>query len=260
MSAAPPEDLRTVLCRLAAEATSLATWRQAALDALASFVRFDAALFHELSPRVPLDRAGIVGFDRDAIAATRSQWDDHAISLGAFTIRALAQGGVATDREAFGDRGRGRTAWNRHVARPLGIRSALAAHLVLDAEIVSMVLLARRADPGFSSLERERVAPLLPVLSICNGWQLSKTASTVTGMAIGVRCVDERLTPRQRELVEHVALGRTNAEVGRALGISANTVRNTLATIRARVGAANRADLVRLAVLHPRFSPRPEAP
>ena len=62
-------------------------------------------------------------------------------------------------------------------------------------------------------------------------------------------CVDGRLTARQRDIVSRVALGQTNAQIATALGLSANTVRNHLARVFARIGASNRAELVRLAVL-----------
>ena len=45
-----------------------------------------------------------------------------------------------------------------------------------------------------------------------------------------------------------MALGHTNEDIGRAMGLSANTVRNHLARIYPRLGASNRADLVRLAL------------
>lgn len=253
VSVSATEDLRTRLCVLAAEARSLRQWRQAALEALRSHVRFEAAFFHELSPRAPPDRAGAVGLDFATIAATRSEWDDHAVDLAALPMRALAQGGVATDREAFGHRGRARTRWNRLVARPMGIASAMVAHLVLDGRIVSAVFLARRRDPPFSRAEREAMGPLVPVLAVCDGLHLGRSQASIPGMVTGVRCLDERLSERQRQVVEYVALGRTNTEIGAALGVSPHTVRNLLVKVRARLGAANRAELVRLAVLHPRF-------
>jgi DNA-binding CsgD family transcriptional regulator len=46
-----------------------------------------------------------------------------------------------------------------------------------------------------------------------------------------------------------VALGRTNRQIAEMLRISPNTVRNTLANVCERLGAGNRADVVRLAVL-----------
>lgn len=51
------------------------------------------------------------------------------------------------------------------------------------------------------------------------------------------------LTPRQREIAALVAAGRTNAEIGGALGISGETVRNHLAMVMARLRMANRAQL-----------------
>jgi DNA-binding CsgD family transcriptional regulator len=61
--------------------------------------------------------------------------------------------------------------------------------------------------------------------------------------------LDQRLTPRQREVVELVAMGQTNQEIGQVLSISHHTVRNLLVDVRQRLGAANRAEVVRLAVL-----------
>lgn len=61
-------------------------------------------------------------------------------------------------------------------------------------------------------------------------------------------CVDQRFTPRQREVVELVALGRSNEVIARGLGPSPNMVRNVLARVFEALGAANRAEVVRLAV------------
>ena len=248
------------LARLATTAPSLVAWRQGALEHRRAHVRFEVARFHELSPRVPLERAGVIGLDPSRFAATRRQWDDNAVELAPLTSLALQQGGIATDREAFGLRGRARSWWDRMVARPLGLRSAMLAHVVLDARIVSAVLLARRHDPPFSTRERQAVQALVPVLALGDGYHLARQLSReaarlgplLPGVPTGVRCLDERLTARQRQVVEYVALGRTNAEIGTALGISPHTVRNLLVKVCARIGAANRAEVVRLAVLHAR--------
>ncbi|MCX4247511.1 helix-turn-helix transcriptional regulator [Paraliomyxa miuraensis] len=249
--AATAIDLGVRLCAMAAETSVLPQWRQQALHGLRTRVRFEAGLFHELSPRAPLDRAGVLDWDLAGLAATRRSWDDLAVDFGPLRERALVQGGVATDREAFGHRGPARSRWERQVARPLGIRSLLAIHLVLDARIIAVVMLARRRDPPFSTAEREAMQPLAPVLAVCDGLHQSRSRWMLPGVATAVRCVDERLTSRQRQVVEYVALGRTNEEIAEVLGISANTVRNLLVKVRARVGAANRAELVRVAVLHP---------
>jgi two-component system response regulator DevR len=51
------------------------------------------------------------------------------------------------------------------------------------------------------------------------------------------------LTDQQRAVAELVALGRTNSEIAAALHLSANTVRNYLSVVMARLGARNRADV-----------------
>jgi len=52
------------------------------------------------------------------------------------------------------------------------------------------------------------------------------------------------LTRREREIVEKVRVGLTNREIGRDLGISTNTVRNTLARLFEKVGVSTRSELM----------------
>ncbi|MBN8882901.1 MAG: helix-turn-helix transcriptional regulator [Salana multivorans] len=55
------------------------------------------------------------------------------------------------------------------------------------------------------------------------------------------------LTPRQREVVDLVARGRTNVEIGAALGISPRTVERHVSAAMAASGARSRTALARLA-------------
>ena len=57
------------------------------------------------------------------------------------------------------------------------------------------------------------------------------------------------LTPREHEVLDAIASGASNKEVGRRLGISPRTVEVHRARIMKKVGARNAADLVRI-VLH----------
>jgi two-component system response regulator NreC len=61
-------------------------------------------------------------------------------------------------------------------------------------------------------------------------------------------CGPELLTPREREVVSHVALGLTNTEIARRLSISEKTVETHRAHIVAKLGLRCRADLVRFAL------------
>jgi DNA-binding CsgD family transcriptional regulator len=237
------------ILRLAQGTRDVAAFRQRVLEMIRRKVPFDAGLFHELSPRAPLSGAALVGIDAAALAGSQGRWDDDAVALGRLRDRALQQGGIATDTDAFPPRSAARRAWNERVARPLGIRSALVAHLVVHDRIVSAILLGRRRGPGFGPADRAVLSRWLPALSVSDAMIQSASARVFPGLVTGLRCVDERLTERQREIVVHVALGHTNAETARALGISPHTVRNLLVRVQARLGASNRAEVVRLAVL-----------
>jgi len=57
----------------------------------------------------------------------------------------------------------------------------------------------------------------------------------------------DRLTPREREIVEHLAAGHTNARIGRHLGLSEKTVRNQLSAVFAKLGVADRVQAALLA-------------
>jgi DNA-binding CsgD family transcriptional regulator len=58
---------------------------------------------------------------------------------------------------------------------------------------------------------------------------------------------DEPLTPREEEILALVAQGRSNAEVGRQLFISAKTVSVHVSNILAKLGASGRTEAVALA-------------
>jgi FixJ family two-component response regulator len=60
------------------------------------------------------------------------------------------------------------------------------------------------------------------------------------------------LTPREREVLTHIADGSSNKETGRHLGISPRTVELHRSRINLKLGARNAADLVRIALTGPR--------
>jgi FixJ family two-component response regulator len=58
----------------------------------------------------------------------------------------------------------------------------------------------------------------------------------------------ERLTPREREVLEQIVNGSSNKEAGRNLDISPRTIEVHRAHIMTKLGARNAADLVRIAL------------
>ena len=58
----------------------------------------------------------------------------------------------------------------------------------------------------------------------------------------------DRLTPREREVLDQIVAGCSNKEVGRRLKISPRTVETHRASLMEKLGARNAADLVRIAM------------
>lgn len=57
-----------------------------------------------------------------------------------------------------------------------------------------------------------------------------------------------RLTPRERDVMEHLVIGRSNKEIGLELGISPRTVEIHRARLMEKMMAGNLAELVRMAM------------
>lgn len=241
------ETLRRI-CEEARQSGSIAEFRRRVLAIVHESVPHDAALFHELSPRVALARAAIVGVDLGTLEQSRGSWDELAVVLGSLRDAAIAHGGVATVSGVLSAGTPARAAWDRRVAPMLRGREAMMTHLVVEGRIVSAIVLGRR-DAPFTAREQEWMRALVPTLAVCDALRQLADDGSLRGLAAELECVDQRLTDRQREIVLRVALGHTDAEIAVALDISANTVRNHLVEIRTRLGAANRAEIVRLAVL-----------
>jgi DNA-binding CsgD family transcriptional regulator len=59
-----------------------------------------------------------------------------------------------------------------------------------------------------------------------------------------------RLTPRERDVLRQLAMGLTNRQMCARLGVTKNTLRTHLKTIRGKLGAADRAHMVAIARAH----------
>jgi DNA-binding NarL/FixJ family response regulator len=77
---------------------------------------------------------------------------------------------------------------------------------------------------------------------------LAREPGASDGDADDSEWIDEPLTPREIEVLELVAEGRSNKSIAERLGISDQTVKFHVASIAGKLGASNRTETVRLAV------------
>jgi DNA-binding CsgD family transcriptional regulator len=119
------------------------------------------------------------------------------------------------------------------VHRPLGVEHML--WLYLDPGRTDARFEFDRADSDFGERDRKVLDLLLPHFR-----QLLR-AATRRPAALGR---PTELTPRELEVIVHVAAGRTNSEIGWLLGISPHTVRKHLENAYEKLGAHTRTGAV----------------
>jgi DNA-binding CsgD family transcriptional regulator len=118
-----------------------------------------------------------------------------------------------------------------HVIAPAGMEHYIVAPLLGQGRIVGTLgFTRRRGAPAFTATEIGRASALAHHVS-----------AVVAGLPPALPTLP--LTDRDREIVALVARGLTNAEIGAALHISPNTVKQTLKRIFTRTGVRSRAEL-----------------
>jgi DNA-binding CsgD family transcriptional regulator len=122
-----------------------------------------------------------------------------------------------------------RTEFYAEINRPLGVEYML--QLYLDPRRTDARFEFDRADSDFS--ERDRKVLDLLQAHFRQLLRAARRRPAAPGAAT-------ELTPREREVIAHVAEGRTNDEIGRLLGISSHTVRKHLENAYDKLGARTR--------------------
>ena len=144
---------------------------------------------------------------------------------------ALARGGAAQDLDVFGARERDARPFYRDVVRGLGIRAIAACVLTFRDEPIAAIYLGRTSRGASFARQLDTLRHALPTLSLGYAAQLARPRPP-------------RLTEREREVLAHAGRGLTNAEIGIALGTSANTVKKQIASLLEKCEVANRTELV----------------
>ena len=115
-------------------------------------------------------------------------------------------------------------------------RHCVMAPVVADGSVVGTINVARADDRAFGGAE------LTVAAALC--LHVSSRLAALRALATGLdEAWEEVLTPRGREVAELAARGLTTHEIGRALGVSANTAKKHLRIVYERLGVSTRAEL-----------------
>jgi DNA-binding CsgD family transcriptional regulator len=111
----------------------------------------------------------------------------------------------------------------------------LLAPVVVDAEVIGTLNFARAEDREFGARELSIACAL--------ALHVSTRMTTLAAAKHADRSWESVLTARGFEVAELAARGLTTDEVGRALGVSANTVKKHLRNVYDRLAISSRAEL-----------------
>jgi DNA-binding CsgD family transcriptional regulator len=203
------------------------------LEALRRLVPCDVVAYHEGRP---ISHPALVFAGEPRGEMTPSIRDAHERYLAEDPLTPLD--GARKYSDYFSQRQFQRLGLYREVARPVGVQDMI--RLWLDPRGTGNARLEfDRADWGFRERDRAVLDLVLPHLK-----QFRRNAAARRRLSARAADAVERLTPREREILELVAKGRTNAEVARLLWISPGTVRKHLENVYDKLGVHTRTGAV----------------
>jgi DNA-binding CsgD family transcriptional regulator len=216
----------------AAQVTTPETFRAEALACLDRVVGIDLGMsWTSVTPSAPARYR--VSSDAAALIARRHT--AFVPTLVRLLDAAAARGGVVLDARLFSAREMAGQPLYEELGRCLGARQHMTIRLAVRGRALGGTYVARtgaRARP-FTDEDVARVRRLLPVLSL--GEAAPPPAEADPAGA---------LTAREREVLELFGLGASYADVGLALGVSINTIRQHVRAIYDKLHVASKAEAV----------------
>lgn len=200
-------------------------------------VGFDASYFGAASPQ-QLVTPVVSGIDTQRVeyceARAERYWQDQLALLRA----ARDSGGVVADHDALSAQARDRMPFYREVVAAHGIRATAVALLRLRGQVSGCVFLGRTARGARFGGELGLLRRALPVLALADAVHAEHEplAETTAPEA-------SQLTRREREVLQLLCRGLTNAQIAAQLGSSPCTVKNQVSAILQKTRAVNRTQL-----------------
>jgi DNA-binding CsgD family transcriptional regulator len=227
-----PEQDAARLAEVAAEAKTMFEYELGVFDIIGRAIGFDAAMYKRNG-----DLGGSVGLDSKIVRACDGMWRRFSDELVPVAMVALRNRRVAVDAEVLGRRLERQQYYQRFMGLHGGRATAIVC-LTLRGGAIGTLALGRVG--AFRAAELEYLRAVAPTLSLCE----SAMREPVTPAA--ARAVLAPLTPREREVLAHLQLGYTNAQIATALGSAERTVRNQLSSINEKLGVSSRAEAAAL--------------
>jgi DNA-binding CsgD family transcriptional regulator len=220
------------VAEVAAEATSGAQVGQEVMAVVARLVDCDVGSILSVTPG---QEWCLEGQKEDNEILRRNHWR-YATEMTPAELQHLV-GGFSLDTEIFARNRRERMSVYGDFMRPNGQAGFIVRYWVMDGRLWGMGM--SRSLAQFSERDRERLDALFPHLRAA----LRAGALLADARGAASQGAAWSLTPAEERVMSLVTRGLTNAEAAGLLGISPNTLRNTLARVFNKVGVSSRSEL-----------------
>jgi LuxR family transcriptional regulator, maltose regulon positive regulatory protein len=222
----PPSWLAERLALTESHACAAANGSQAVLDAVCN------------AP--PSSLAGAVALARTRLAAGDAGAAAQGLASVLPTLASEAPGDIQLEAQLLqaelGYRG-GKTGQGRQSLAP-ALKNAQAERIVLPVAIQrAWIEPALRRDPGLAQAFRRLFAPAHA------GYRPAQAQAAAAAQAVPVQV--EQLTDRELEVLRHVSMMLSTAEIAEEMYLSGNTVKSHLKSIFRKLGASHRGEAVR---------------
>jgi DNA-binding CsgD family transcriptional regulator len=230
-----------LIAEIACNARDQSDFERAVLEVLDSQLGFDVAFFtrsNYVSEVAP-------GLDRSVLLHAREHWDTMSNELTELMQFAQRRGGVLIDDEVLGSELQRRRYYEVFM-RPHRGHSTLFGFLVPRGVPLGELVLGRTgASSRFQAADEALLRQLIPTLSVAAASFSVQPApnGAPAGRPSSIREA-AKLTKRQYEVLQYLALGYTNAQIACALGTRERTVRNQLSAAYEKLGVSSRAEAV----------------
>ncbi len=222
---------------------------------------------HESRARLLEVVGGAVGFDIGSLTSGRpgeplavcgQNVSEEVLSQGIWrytletpqdVLAALARGFVR-DVDVVDTRTRDRAAVYQEIHKPARVRVFVERCWTIDGVFYGIGL--SRCSSNFPDRALHALNLLYPHIAVA--MRVTQVSHWTTEV-LAAFCDDYGLSYRKREITALLVRGMRNAEIGRLLGISPNTVRNCISEIYRQTQVTNRSELTFLASTHVRCGP-----
>lgn len=210
---------------------------------------YDAARTSWLEAQAPCDtiyfgpapeegpvRPVVTRVDPAYTAACEAKRGRYAEDLARLDAVAVERGGVAIDVEHLSAKERVARPFYGEVVAGLGLRTVgIAVPLLRGRRVASIYFgYTRHSERSLAALRR--LSGALPILALGEVAHPQRADDPPPGGDLG-------LSRRERQIAAYASRGLTNREIGAIVGTAPTTVKNQIAAILRKVGAANRTEL-----------------